>query len=337
VKSRTTFVLAARAAAAAIALAALTACSNSHHDPLEKYYLVTPNTKAAYWQEGWAGFNHAAFVMGAGVQAALAGPDTFDPQAEVQEFRTVMSLKPTGILVSAGDAAAMKGPIDAAIALGIPVITVDSDVPDSKRLTFIGTNNYQAGVMGGRVLVERLHGKGDIVVYTLAGQVNAGERLRGYKSVLDGHPQIKIVRTVDVKGDPRIAFDSTVEITKGKPIPDGFICLVAVACPEVADVLDRNNIQNKVIVAMDTPSDTLDWIKKGRIAATISQKPYTMGQFGILMLDALHHYKLPRLDANWAQDIHSPFPAFIDTGATLIDQTNLDAFRKAQSASGGGA
>ena len=332
-KSRTTFVL---AGVAAMTLA-LTACSNSHHDPLEKYYLVTPNVKSVYWQESWAGFNHAAFVMGAGVQSALAGPDTFDPQAEIQEFRTVMTLKPAGILVSAGDAAAMKGPIDAAIAQGIPVITVDSDVPDSKRLTFIGTNNYQAGVMGGRVLVERLHGKGGIVVYTIASQENADERLRGYKSVLEGHPQIKIVRTVDVKGDPRIAFDSTVEIVKGKPIPDGFICLVAVACPEVADVLDRNNIQNKVVVAMDTPSNTLDWIKKGRIAATISQKPYTMGQFGILMLDALHHYKLPLLDANWAQDTHSPFPAFIDTGATLIDQTNLDAFRKAQGASGGGS
>ena len=329
-KTRTTFAL----AAVAVITLALSACSNSHHDPLEKYYLVTPNVKAAYWQEGWAGFNHAAFGLGAGVQASLHGPDTFDPQAEVGEFRAVMSLKPAGILVSAGDAA-MKGPIDAAIAQGIPVITVDSDVPDSKRLTFIGTNNYQAGVMGGRVLLEHLHGKGDIVVYTIAGQENADERLRGYKFVLDSHPQIKIVRTVDVKGDPRIAFDATVEIVKGKSLPDGFICLVGIACPEVADVLDRNNIANKVIVAMDTPSDTLDWIKKGRIAATISQKPYTMGQFGLLMLDALHHYKLPSLDANWAQDTHSPFPAFIDTGATLIDQSNLAAFRKAQGASAG--
>lgn len=325
----------AAAVIAAVVTLALTACSNSHHDPLEKYYLVTPNIKAAYWQEGWAGFNHAAFGMGTGVQSGLAGPDTFDPQAEVQEFRTVMSLKPAGILVSAG-AAAMKGPIDDAIAQGIPVITVDSDVPDSKRLTFIGTNNYQAGVMGGRVLVERLHGKGDVVVYTVAGQENADERLRGYKFALDSHPQIKIVRTVDVKGDPRIAFDTTVEIVKGKPIPDGFVCLVAIACPEVADVLDRNNIGNKVIVAMDTLPTTLDWIQKGRIAATISQKPYTMGLYGLLMLDALHHYKLPSLDLNWAQDTHSPFPAFIDTGATLIDQTNLDAFRKAQGAAAGG-
>jgi len=325
VKSSATF-------AAAVMTLAFTACGTHHHDPLEKYYLVTPNIKTDYWHEGWAGFNHAAFSMGAGVQSGLAGPDTFDPQAEVQEFRTVVSLKPAGILVAAADAAAMKAPIDDAIAQGVPVITVDSDVPDSKRLTFIGTNNYQAGVMGGRVLVERLHGKGDIVVYSIAGQENAEERMRGYKSVLDNHPQIKVVRTVDIKGDPRIAFDSTVEIVKGKPIPDGYVCLVGSACPEVADVLDRNNTAHKVVVAMDTLATTLDWIQKGGIAATIAQKPYTMGQYGLLMLDALHHYKLPSLDANWAQDTHSLFPAFVDTGASLIDQTNLDAFRKAQGA-----
>jgi ribose transport system substrate-binding protein len=249
----------------------------------------------------------------------------------------VVSLKPAGIIVAAADAAAMKGPIDAAIAQGIPVLTLDSDVPDSKRLTFIGTNNYQAGVMGGRVLAERLHGKGDIVVYTIDGQENADERLRGYKSVLENHPQIKIVRTVDVKGDPRIAFDTTVEIVKGKPIPDGFVSLIGSAGPEIADVLDRNHVAGKVIVAMDTLSTTLDWIQKGGIAATIAQKPYTMGQYGLLMLDALHHYKLPTLDANWAQDTHSPFPAFVDTGATLIEQKNLDAFRKALAASAGEA
>jgi ribose transport system substrate-binding protein len=326
--------IAAVVSSAAVFILSFSGCSTNHHDPLEKFYLVTPNTKSAYWQEGWSGFNTAAFALGTGVQTGLAGPDTYDPQAEVHEFQVVMSLKPAGIIVSAADPAAMKGPIDDAIAKGIPVMTVDSDVPESKRLTFIGTNNYQAGVMAAHVLVDKLKGKGDVVVYTIPQQENAEERLRGYKSVLEGHPQIKIVRTVDVKDNPVVAFDTTVEIVKSKAIPDGFVCLVAVACPEVADVLDRNNVANKVIVAMDTPTTTLDWIKKGRIAATVSQKPNTMGQFGLMLLDAIHHYKLPNLAMNWAQDTHSPFPAFVDTGETLIDQSNVDAFKKALPAPG---
>ena len=129
--------------------------------------------------------------------------------------------------------------------------------------------------MGGRTLAERLHGKGDVVVYTMPGQNNLDERLQGYKNILAEHPQIKIVRVVDVKGTPSIAFDTTEEILKGKSVPDGFVCLEATACQEVADVLDRNKVDGKVIVAMDSDANTLTWIQKGKIAATIAQKPYT--------------------------------------------------------------
>ncbi|HSB74170.1 MAG TPA: hypothetical protein VLC12_00890, partial [Terriglobales bacterium] len=73
-----------------------------------------------------------------------------------------------------------------------------------------------------------------------------------------------------------------------------------------------------------------DWIKKGVIAATVAQKPYTMSYVGLKMLDDLHHHKLRSLDQNWAQDPFSPLPAFVDTGATLIDKNNVDAFVAAE-------
>jgi ribose transport system substrate-binding protein len=309
-------------------LLGMTACTGSRHEATEKYYLVVVNAKLAYWQAAFAGLVHAAH--GLGVAAEMVGPDNYDPQGEAQAFRDAVAKKPAGILVSAADPKVMKDPIDAAVAQGIPVVTIDSDVPDSKRLTFIGTNNYQAGLMGGRVLVERLHGKGDVVVFTMPGQLNLDERLQGYKNILADHPQMKIVRVVDVKGTPTIAFDTTQEIIKSKSVPDAFVCLEATACQEVADVLDREKVDNKVLVAMDSNADTLSWIQKGKIAATIAQKPYTMAHFGTLALDMLHHYKLPPFDANWSQDTRSPLPVFIDTGATLIDKSNVDAFLKAQ-------
>jgi hypothetical protein len=54
-----------------------------------------------------------------------------------------------------------------------------------------------------------------------------------------------------------------------------------------------------------------------------------MAYYGVIMLDSLHHYKLPTLDGNWAQDTRSPLPVFVDTGVTLIDKNNADAFLKA--------
>ncbi len=316
------------AIAAATLIAGLAACSGSRHEANEKYYLVVLNAKIAYWQAASAGLDRAA--RGLGVASETVGPDNYDVQAEVQAFRDAVSKKPAGILVSAGDPTTMKEPIDAAIAQGIPVVTIDADAPASKRLTFVGTNNYQAGLMGGRTLAERLHGKGDVVVFTMPGQSNLDERLQGYKNILSEHPQIKIVRVVDVKGTPSIAFDTTQEILKGKSVPDGFVCLEATACQEIADVLDRNKVDGKVLVAMDSDANTLTWIQKGKIAATIVQKPFTMAHFGTLILDTVHHYKLPTLEANWTQDTRSPVPVFVDTGATLIDKDNVDAFLKAQ-------
>src|SRR5580704_13234100 len=313
--------------ASAALILGLAACSSSRHEATEKYYLLAANTKLGYWQAAGAGLERAARHLG--VASEMAGPDTYDPQAEVQAFRDTVAKKPTGILVSAADPTLMKDAIDAAVAQGVPVITIDSDVPTSKRLTLIGTNNYEAGLMGGRILAERLHNKGDVVVYTMPGQINLDQRLQGYKNVVSDHPQMKIIRVVDVKGTPSIAFDTTEELLKGKSTPDGFVCLVSTACQEVADVLDRHKVDGKVLVGMDSDAGTLTWIQKGKIAATVAQKPFTMAYYGIIMLDNLHHYKLPTLDGNWAQDTSSPLPVFVDTGVTLIDKNNVDAFLKA--------
>jgi ribose transport system substrate-binding protein len=48
------------------------------------------------------------------------------------------------------------------------------------------------------------------------------------------------------------------------------------------------------------------------------------------MVDDLLHNKLTPLDQNWAQDSFSPIPTFVDTGATLIDKSNVDSFLKAR-------
>ena len=79
---------------------------------------------------------------------------------------------------------------------------------------------------------------------------------------------------------------------------------------------------------MDTDDRTLQWIQKGVITATVAQKPFTMAFYGVKMLDSLYHNKLGSLDKNWKQDPFSPLPTFVDTGVTLIDKSNVDAFIK---------
>ena len=306
-------------------LVSLASCGAPQHSPEEKYFLIATNTKIPYWEAAQAGLHRGAALLQ--VKAELVGPDTYDPKAQHEEFQRVLREKPAGILISVGDPKLMQADIDTAIGQDVPVITIDSDADSSKRLLFIGTDNYKAGSMGGKVVANQLSGKGNVVIYTMPEQANLTERLHGYRDVFGAYPQIKISQIVDIKGDARIAFDVTTEmLDKGNNKADAFVCLEAVACPEVADVLDRHRLTNKIVVAMDTDQRTLEWIQKGVITATIGQKPFTMAFYGLKMLDDLYHRKLGPLSNNWAQDSFSPIPSFVDTGATLIDKRNVGAY-----------
>jgi ribose transport system substrate-binding protein len=306
------------------ALLSATACGTGHSG--ETYMLIAANVKIPYWQTAAAGFGKAAGQLKVGY--AVTGPDTWNPAGERDAIEAAIQKKPSGILVSVADANTVKDSIDHAIAAGIPVLTIDSDAPESKRLFFIGTNNYEAGIAGGKRLSHELKGKGNVVVFTMPTQPNLIERLHGYKDALENSPGIKIVETVDMKGDPRIAFDTTNQLLANdkKQHIDAFVCLEALSGKEVATVLDDNNIKGRTIIAMDTDADTLRWIQKGVIVATIAQKPYTMAFVGLKMLDNLHHENLSNLNSDWAHDSFSPVPAFVDTGSAMVDKSNVDAF-----------
>ncbi len=306
-----------------LACLSLLSCGGGHSG--ENYVLIAVNVRIPYWQSAGAGFSHATQELGLGFN--FTGPDTYDPAAARDELERAIASKPAGILISVADAGTVKDSIDKGIAAGIPVVTIDSDAPTSKRLFFIGTNNYQVGLSGGKRLAQELKGKGTVVVFTMPTQPNLKERLHGYQDALEGS-QIRLAHIEDIKGDPRVAFDTTTQYIANdkKEHIDAFVCLEALSGKEVANVIDSNGVKGKTIMAMDADLDTLNWIQKGVIAATISQKPYSMAYVGLKMLDELHHSGLKNLDSDWTHDSFAPVPAFVDTGSALVDKSNVDAF-----------
>jgi ribose transport system substrate-binding protein len=314
-------------AAVAVLLVLLLSCGAAH-DSDEFFVLVSANLQVSYWKTAGLGFANAAAQMK--VRSDFTGPQNYDPKAERDALDQAVQKKATGILLAVTDPALLKDSIDKAMAAGVPVITIDSDAPSSKRLFFIGTNNYQAGFTGGLRLAQELKGKGNVVVFSMPDQSNLQERLRGYREALAKSPAINVTRVVDIQGDPRIAFDTTTQIVgKERDKVDAFVCLEAQSGREVAGVLNSYHVTGKVVIAMDTDQETLDGIQKGVIAATIGQKPYTMAFVGMQMLDNLYHHKPASLDKDWSKDSFAPIPSFVDTGSDLIDKSNVESFMQA--------
>lgn len=311
---------------AALILAGAGIAGCARHSKKEVYYLIVMDSNLPYWQTVEAGFNKAAAEYQ--VTARVDGPERYDAQAELADFQKAVAAKPAGILVAVSDASLFQSPITSAVDGGVPVITVDSDAVGSRRLFFIGTNNLEAGRLGGRRMAERLGGKGNVVIYTLAGQPNIEERLKGFKDAFANDPGIKIVDVVDIKSNELSAFDKTqgyMALTGDKKV-NGFVCLDSGCGKVVADAISRTGATDRVLVAWDVIPDTLNEIKAGVIDSTIAQKPYTMGYVGLKELDEVFHNPPKQLNSDWRTDSFAPFPEFVDTGTAIVDKSNVDTY-----------
>ena len=174
------------------------------------------------------------------------------------------------------------------------------------------------------------------VFFTINGQLNIEERLKGYKDVLADHPAIKIVDVVEMQGDSGVAMDKATAYLakKGPEEVNAFVCLEASAGDGVAEALKRADAKDRLVVAMDADPDTLNWVKEGVIDSTIAQKPFTMAYYGLKSVAEVHEYPpKEKLTTDFSLESRSPYPAFVDTGVSLVDSTNVDSFLKERQSS----
>jgi len=267
-----------------------------------------------------------------GVKGELIGPTTYDPSAEVGMFRKIVEQQPAGICLSAARPEIFRAEIDKAVAQGIPVICVDADVPDSKRVLYIGTDNFKAGRESLKRMAALIPGKGTIAVISIPGQHNLDDRLAGVADALKNFPALKLTNILDDKGDARNAFDQVSELIQKKEKVNGIICLEATGGSGAAEAVHRFNMEGKLpIVAFDNDPETLDWIDRGAITATITQKPYVMSYYGLKFLDDLHHNAVHQFK-DWRTALEAPMPTFVDTGTVPVDKSNLKIYREALAA-----
>ncbi|GAG65457.1 unnamed protein product, partial [marine sediment metagenome] len=108
----------------------------------ERYVFISIVSAHPFWIDAQEGGRDAAEQLG--VTFEYTGPAELDFAAQATTFEQVMATKPAGLITTGHNPDAMVPVINKAIDGGIPVFTVDTDAPTSKRLTYIGTDNYNA-------------------------------------------------------------------------------------------------------------------------------------------------------------------------------------------------
>jgi len=172
-----------------------------HKDQL--YVEVSALGNLDYFYHHKLGMKLAGEAMG--VRTEYVGPAGYDIPAMITAFEQAMAKKGIRGIVVVGFEPALEPIINKAVDSGIPVVTVDADLPNSKRVAFVGTGNYKAGLEGGTKLAELIGGKGKVALMTKVGQSNLEERISGYKDALARFKDVQLVQIVDTQSDAVIA------------------------------------------------------------------------------------------------------------------------------------
>jgi ribose transport system substrate-binding protein len=298
---------------------------NVEADPNEEYVFIGKSVSNPYWVDAREGLEDRARAIG--VRADFRGASGTDVNEQIKQFEDAMARKPAGIIVSPAGVG-ITPMINRAIDGGIPVICVDSDAPQSKRFSYVGTDNYNAGRQGGELLGKLLNGRGEVFLLSVPGEPNLEDRIRGYRDALAKHPDIKIVDVGNDRADPNEAAKVARNILSAHPNIAGVGCVDAGGGEGTAVVLREKGLVGKVkIVGMDRNEATLSLIEEGVIDASIAQRTYTMAYMALGMLYDLHHNKVRMVD-DWRGAGVLPLPTNVDTGTVVITKENVRAFKR---------
>jgi ribose transport system substrate-binding protein len=292
--------------------------------PDETYVEVLALINLPYFIDHKLGLDFAGKELG--VKTKFIGPVDYDMTAMVNTLDQTIAEKPAGILVVGFDPA-LKPSIDKAIDAGIPVVTLDAEVYGSKRLTFLGTGNVNAGKVGADLLAKAIGGKGKVALMTKVGQSNLEERIQGYKDEFAAkYPDIHIVQIIDDQSDSAKAADGLKAALQANPDLAGVGCVEAAGGVGAATASKELGITDKFkIVSMDRDDGTLKFIEDGTIYASVAQKTALMSYLGTKLMYLYNHAPLPIVADNKASGI-VPMPESVDTGTIVIDKDNAHFF-----------
>src|SRR5580698_3443315 len=142
------------------------------------------------------------------VNAQFIGPVGSDANAQINEIETLMG-KMDGLAISSVSSDALAPVIDRVLKAGIPVVTFNTDNPNSKRLAFAGQDLVQSGREAGKLMTKVLDGKGKVMIVTIDAAAQWSlDREKGAREGLKESPGIEVVNTLNTGTDPQKIYSA---------------------------------------------------------------------------------------------------------------------------------
>lgn len=269
-----------------VCLALLLACAGCARRGEREIAVIPKSTASVFWQSVQAGAiaageeNHLKITWSGGALET-------DYSRQIQIVDSMIARHVDGIAVAASERNALNHSLERAAAAQIPVVIFDSGVDSPNYMTFVSTNNVEAGKAAGRALGQLLKGRGSVAeIMHAPGSFSTMDRERGFEEVMAGEfPGIRIIAKQFSSGDREKAMNVTENILTANPGINGLFASSEPSSVGAAQALKSRGLAGKVrLVAFDTSQGLIDDLQNGTIDALVAQDPFKLGHDAVQLL-----------------------------------------------------
>jgi ABC-type sugar transport system substrate-binding protein len=240
-------------------------------DPNEEYVMVTTSVNLPLY----VNHDQAAFKRWGeqtGVRVSILGPSEWDVPAQVAAIEQVIGTRPAGLLINGTDPG-IASVINKAVEAGIPTVVYDSDIPNSKRHSFLGTDWYQIGKIQGETMARLINGRGKIAYMGILGMTNMETGFQGLLDALKNFPNIQVVGKYDDRSNVEEAARITSDLLSAHPDIAGICGFDSNSVPGIGLAIKEAGKAGKVkVTTMDAEPENLKLVKEGVIDMVLGQK-----------------------------------------------------------------
>lgn len=237
--------------------------------------------------------------IGVPVEVVWLTPPAEDGQVQAQRLAQAVNEGADAVLISCSDAAKVTGAINDAVARGVPVMTFDSDAPESKRFAFYGVDDLKTGQTVMDELARQMGEKGRIAI--LAGNQNAPnlrKRVQGVEEAAKKYSGMQVVGTFYHVETPQDAAAEVIRVQNAYPQIQGWAMIGGWPLFTQTLLTDLDPARVK-IVAVDALPAELAYVEKGLAPVLLAQPTYMWGYVSVQKIVEKVHLK---------QDVPSVIP-----------------------------
>jgi ribose transport system substrate-binding protein len=286
--------------------------------------VIPKGTTHSFWKAIHAGAEKASQELG--VEVIWKGPAREDDRdAQVAEVENFVSRGVSGIVLAPTDDKALRLPVTDAMRAGIPVVIIDSGLDSKDYVSFVATDNYKGGRLAGERMVEKLQGKGRVILLRyMEGSASTMERERGFLDVMTETPGIEVVSSNQYAGaTAETAYQASENLLARFKSETGELGVDGIYCPNESSsfgmlrALQDSELAGKVVlIGFDASEQMVRALENGEFDALVLQDPVNMAYLGVkTMVSHLRGEEVPER---------------IDTGVTLVTRDNMTEPRVAE-------